>query len=58
MKTGDRVKIISVPDCCLEDLGKCGTVMATKTFYGGVDVLLDGDDGLTAIYEHQLQVQN
>ena len=58
MRIGDRVKIISVPDCCLEDLGKCGTVMATKTFYGGVDVLLDGDDGLTAIYEHQLQVQN
>ena len=25
MKVGDRVKIISVPDCCREDLGKYGS---------------------------------
>ena len=57
MKVGDRVKIISVPDCCKEELGKYATVKSLpNSFYGDMDILIDGDDGLTAIFPHQLEI--
>ena len=58
MNIGDRVILIDVPDCMPEDLFKVGTFKG----YGIVDsnkeqcvnVLLDGEDGLTVCYERQL----
>ena len=55
-KVGDRVRLINVPDYIKEDLGKVGTF---KGYPFGrhnphVDVLLDGDDGLTVTFAHQL----
>ena len=58
MKIGDRVQIVSVPKCYASDLGRKGILKGywgTDTFGGKVaEVLLDGEDGVTAIYESQL----
>ena len=56
-KDGDRVKLISVPDCMPEDLGRIGTVKKTwKDSWGrkNVDVVLDGEDGASVVFEEQL----
>ena len=58
MNIGDRVMLIDVPECMPKELFKVGTFkgygFTDSTGTQIVDVLLDGDDGLTACYERQL----
>lgn len=56
MKKGDRVKLISVPECFLDDLDRYGTVMEIH-YNGTADLLLDGDDGLSVVFVWQLEKQ-
>lgn len=59
IKVGDRVKLISVPQCSDEDLNRCGVVtyIGYNTGCGrDVDILLDGDDGVSAVFDHQLEI--
>lgn len=59
LKEGSRIKLISVPDCCTEDLNRTGVVKRLfKDLYGTptADILLDGDDGLTVCFQSQLEV--
>lgn len=59
MKIGDRVKLISVPKCFPDDLNREGVVVeiGLDTIHGrNVDILLDGDEGLSAVFDYQLMV--
>ena len=58
MEVGNRVQLISVPNCSKEDLNRFGTVMkiGNNTPYGkNVDIFLDGDEGISAVFDHQLK---
>lgn len=58
MNIGDRVMLIEVPKCMPEELFKVGTFKGYGNIDSNgercVDVLFDGDDGLTLCYERQL----
>ena len=58
MNIGDRVMLIDVPECMQEILYKVGTFKGYAFIDSNgeqcVDVLLDGDDGLTLCYERQI----
>ena len=58
MKIGDRIVLINVPDFAKEDKGRYGTIIkiGNETICGrNVDILLDGDDGLSAVFDHQIK---
>ena len=58
INVGDRVMLIDVPKCMPEELYKVGTfkgyTSVDSTGKQCVDILLDGDDGLTVCYEDQI----
>lgn len=59
MKAGDRVQLISVPDYAKDDLNKFGIVVKVKdnTPHGrNVDVVLDEDNGISVVFDHQLKI--
>ncbi len=57
IKEGSRVRLINVPKYAEEDQNKAGTVK--KLYYSThgeltADILLDGDNGLSVCFVHQL----
>lgn len=59
MNIGDKIMLIDVPECMSEDLFKVGIFKGYGIIDTNgercVDILLDGEEGLTVCYERQLK---